>query len=83
VGQHVATVSDREREVHVLLDEQHRRSVADREVTHDRQQALDHDRSETEAELIEQQEPWLAGECPREGQHLLLAARQQPRPAVQ
>ena len=80
VRQHVAAVSDLERQVDVLLDQQHRGPVGRGELPHHGQQALDDHRREAEAELVEQQQPRAPAERPRDREHLLLAAGQQPRP---
>ena len=78
--QHVAAVGDLEREVDVLLDQQHRGPVRRGELAHHGQQALDDHRREAEAELVEQQQPRAPAERPGDREHLLLSARQQPRP---
>ena len=84
MGEHVAAVGDLEREVHVLLDEQHGAAALLRELPHDRQQPLDDHGRQPEAQLVEQQQLRAARERPRDGEHLLLAAGQQARaPALQ
>ena len=45
--------------------------------THDGEQALDDDRRETQAELVEEEELRAASERPPHGEHLLLATGQQ------
>ena len=67
--------------MHVLLDEQHGAVALLRELPDDRQQPLDDHRREPEAELVEEQELRLPGERPGDGEHLLLASREQARRA--
>ena len=76
--EHVPAVGDLERELHVLLDQQDRATGALRVLPHDREQGLDDHRRKPEAELVEQEQPRLAGERAADGEHLLLAAREQP-----
>jgi 3-oxoacyl-[acyl-carrier protein] reductase len=84
VREHVAAVGDLERQLDVLLDQQHRAAALLRVAPDDRQQALDDDGREPEAELVQQQQARAAGERAGDGQHLLLAAGQQPdRPRLQ
>ena len=78
VREHVAAVGDLEGELDVLLDEEHAASGLLGVLADPRQQALDDHRSEAEAELVEEQQPGLAGERAGDGEHLLLPARQQP-----
>src|SRR4051794_1111302 len=62
----------------MLLDEQDARAALVREPADDRQQPLDDDRREPQAELVEQEQPRPPRERARHRQHLLLAAREQP-----
>jgi hypothetical protein len=77
VREHVAAIRDLKRQRHVLFDEQHRAVVLDGELADDRQQSLDDHRGQPEAELVEQQQLRVPRQRATEGQHLLLAARQQ------
>src|SRR5690242_18739137 len=64
----------------VLLDEQHRTPGIDGVLAHDRQEPLDDQGRQPQAQLVEQKQPWLAGEGAGDREHLLLAAREQPGP---
>ena len=77
VRQDVAAVGDLEREVHVLLDEQHGAAALLRELAHDRQQPLHDHRREPEAELVEEQQLRLPCQRARDREHLLLAPGEQ------
>ena len=82
VGEDVAAVGDRQRELDVLLDEDDAAAALLRVLADDRQQALDDHRRQAEAQLVEQQKPGVAGERPPDGEHLLLAAGEQAAAAV-
>ena len=81
VGEHVPAVCDLERELDVLLDEQHTAARVERVPMNNREQRLDDDGGEPERELVEEQQSGAAGEPARDGEHLLLAAREEPDPA--
>ena len=66
----------------MLLDEQDPATAVLGVLAHDGQEALDDERGQPEAELVEQQQPRVAGQGPRDREHLLLATRQQPAAAV-
>ena len=78
VREHVPAVRDLERELDVLLDEQHAAARVERVLVHDRQQALDDHGGEPERELVEEEQAGPAGEPARDREHLLLAAREEP-----
>src|SRR4051794_41391895 len=74
-GQHVAAVCDRERDVRVLLDDEHR----DAGLVHlldDLERTLDEDRREAHRRLVHQQQLRLRHQRPTHRHHLLLAARE-------
>ena len=75
-------VGELERELDVLLDEEDAGAGVGCVGADDREHALDDHRCESEAELVDEEQPWPAGECAREGEHLLLAAREQPGATV-
>ena len=77
-----AAVGDLERHVHVLLDDEHAGIGLVGDAPHDRQQALDDDRRQPEAHLVDEQALRLRRQRPGHRQHLLLAARQQAGEAV-
>jgi hypothetical protein len=79
VGQDVAAVGDAQRQVNVLFHEQHARPAAGRVLPHHRKEPADDDRSQAEAHLVEHQQFRLAGQGAGDREHLLLAAREQPR----
>ena len=60
----------------VLLDEEHGQALARVEVGDDLEDLLDDERGEPERRLVEQQQFWPAHQRARDGEHLLLAARQ-------
>jgi hypothetical protein len=82
VGEDVAAVGDLQRQVHVLLDEQHGGARRIGRGADHGQQPLDDDRRQAEAELVEQQQLGAAQESTGDGQHLLLASGQQAGPAA-
>ena len=77
VAQDVGPLRDRQAEVHVLLDEEHGGAgfVGDR--PHGRQESLHRDRRESEAQLVDEQQARVACQRAGDGEHLLLAAREQ------
>src|SRR4051812_4004040 len=77
VGQHVATIGDGERNLDVLLDEQHRASTLPRVLGDNRQQSFNDDRRQAERHLVEQQQPRSASESTSQREHLLLTTGQQ------
>ena len=66
----------------MLLDEQDPAAAVLRVLAHDRQEALDDERRQAQAQLVEEQELGLASEGPPDREHLLLATRQQAAAAV-
>ena len=78
MGEDVAAVGDLEREVDVLLDEEHAAPALLCELADDGQELLDDQRREPEAELVEEQQLRPARERARDREHLLLAAREEP-----
>jgi hypothetical protein len=82
VGHDDAAVGDVERELYVLLDEQDAGAGVGGVGAHDREHALDDHRRKAEAELVDEEQSWSARERAREGEHLLLAAGEQPGAAV-
>ena len=69
-------IGDIERQRGVLLDEHDRRALRV-DLTHHFAYAFDHQRREAQGRLVEQQQLRLAHERAPDGEHLLLAARQQ------
>ena len=69
-------VSDLERQADVLLDEHHRAPVVGRDLADRAEQALDDDRREAHAQLVDQQHLRSLDQRPRHREHLLLAARE-------
>jgi hypothetical protein len=67
-------VADVEGEVGVLLHDQHRQSVIAIEVTELCEQLAGHEGGQTQRGLVEQQQAGTGHHCPRQRQHLLLAA---------
>ena len=65
VGQHVGAVGDLERELDVLLDEQHGGAQLLGDAAQDRQQPLDDHGREPEAHLVDQQQPRRAAQRAR------------------
>ena len=82
VGEHVAAVGNGERDLDVLLHQQHGAAALPGVRGDHREESLDDHGGEPERELVEQQQPRPAGERPPERQHLLLAAREQSDAAV-
>ena len=62
----------------MLLDEQYAAARVERVLLHDRQEALDDHGGEPERELVEEEQAGPAGQSARDGEHLLLAAREEP-----
>jgi ABC-type dipeptide/oligopeptide/nickel transport system ATPase component len=79
--EHAAAIGDLERQLYVLLTSRTAVpcswSPAARPAV-----ALDDDRSEAEAELIEQQEPWFTRQGAGDREHLLLASGKEANPAT-
>src|ERR1019366_9078993 len=82
MSEHVGAVGDLEAEPHMLFDEDDRRLALVGELADDRQQALDDDRSEAQAELIEQQELRLPRQGAGDREHLLLSAGEKASAAI-
>src|SRR3954468_12354248 len=78
---HVGTARRLEREQRVLLDEKNRYALR-RYVAHDLEYLRYHQRGEAHRRLVEEQQLGLAHERARDGQHLLLAARERSRDLV-
>jgi hypothetical protein len=78
VRQDVAPIGDLQRQVHVLLHQQHAGSVAGGGGPDRREQPVYDNRGQAQAHLVEHQQLRPAAERPRDRQHLLLAAGQQP-----
>ena len=81
-AQHDDPIGHAQRLAGVLLDEQH----ADAGVgssSYRPEQALHDQRREPERQLVDEQQARVARERPSERQHLLLSAREEPRPAPQ
>ena len=68
---------DPEREMDVLLDEDHACPGLVRDTAHDRQQPLDNDGCQTETHLVDHQHFRVADQRPRHSEHLLFATREQ------
>jgi len=73
VGQDVAAIRDPQRQVHVLLDQQHPGPVAGRGVPYRRQQPVHDHRGQAQAHLVQHEQLRPAVERARDGEHLLLA----------
>ena len=82
VGEHVAPVGDGQGDVDVLLDEQHGAAALLGIAWTRPASDVRRSRGEPERQLVDQHQPWLARQRRSEREHLLLAARQQPCPAV-
>ena len=67
----------------VLLDEEHGQALARVELGDDLEDLLDDERREPERGLVEQQQLRPAHQRARDGEHLLLAARQRAAALVQ
>ena len=65
VGEHVGAVGDRERHVHVLLDEQHPAAGVVGDGPEHREEALDDHRRQAEAHLVDHEQPRPRGQRPR------------------
>src|SRR5712691_6968473 len=72
--QHVRAGCSVERDVRVLLDDEHREAVVGIELLDDAEDLLDGRRREPERRLVEHQQPWAADERAGEREHLLLSA---------
>ncbi len=80
---HEHMVGDLQRLLHVLLDEQNADAVLVRRPAN-RLEQPDHDeRREPERELVDQKHLRRPGKCAGKRQHLLLAAREEPGPALE
>src|SRR5262249_30717054 len=76
--EHVARVGRLQREMGVLLDDEHGQALALVELADDAEELRDEHRREPERRLVEQQEPRPQDEGARECEHLLLAAAERP-----
>ena len=83
MAEDVGPVSHLQREVDVLLDQQHTDTGVDGDLTEHREEPLDDDGRQAEAHLVDHQQLWLRGQRTRHGQHLLLASGQQAGLAIQ
>jgi hypothetical protein len=77
--EHGPAVSDSEREIEVLLDNQHRGSVSRSFVAQHADDAIDNGRLQAFRDLVNEQQAWSKHEGAGENQHLLFAARQRAR----
>lgn len=82
VAEDVAAICDREREMDVLLDEQHARTAVVDDLAQDLQQVLDDDRRQAEAHLVDHQELRSRRERACHRQHLLLSTGEQACPSI-
>jgi hypothetical protein len=84
---HIAAMSQPQRMMGVLLDEEHGHVLPLVDLADDAEDLLDDQRRQAERRLVEQQEAGPAHQCARDRQHLLLAARQRtaalPLPLLQ
>src|SRR5260221_14159912 len=78
----VGAVGERQRESRHLVDEQDGRGFRAQPLER-REQIVDPLRPEAERRLVEQQQPRPRHQAARDGEHLLLAAGEQPRALVQ
>src|SRR5216684_4039822 len=76
--EHVAAARDAERHARVLLDHEHGRAEALVDLADAVEHRLHQDRGEPQRGLVEQKEPGPSHEAARDGEHLLLPARQLP-----
>ena len=79
----VDTIGDAEGQPHVLFDEQHAGRLLGRDPPHGVEEAPDDAGGEAERQLVEEEQRGLGRDRTREGEHLLLAARQQPGDATE
>ena len=77
--QDVSAIGDIEGHPHVLLDHQHTAPGLIGDVANDREESLDDDRREAEAQFVDEQTPRLGDERSRHGEHLLLTTGEQAR----
>ena len=77
VVQNVSAVGNVEGQIDMLLDDEHPGPSAVGEVAHDGQKMFDDDRGQTEAHLIDEQQPRLRHQSAGHSQHLLFATRKQ------
>ena len=73
----VGAVRHGEHECHVLFDQQHAGAELLGDGPQHRQQAVDDDRGQAQAHLVDHQQPGSAEHRPGDREHLLLAARQE------
>src|ERR1700682_97767 len=75
--EHVAAVGDAQRLIHVLLDEQHRHSLSV-DLPDGDENGLHQERRQSQRRLVEKEQARVGHQPARDGQHLLLAARERP-----
>src|SRR6185369_6545825 len=76
VDHHMRAVSEPQRVESILLDQENRQALGAVELADRRKDLANDQRGKPERRLVEQQKPRPGHEGPRNGQHLLLAARQ-------
>src|ERR671925_1221277 len=72
--EHVRGLRELQRDVRVLLDDEHRQALLLVQLADDAEDLRDEQRRETERRLVEEQQPRTLHERAREREHLLLAA---------
>ena len=77
VLQHIAVIRCIERHVGVLLDQQNSGAALAVDAHHDLENFLSQLGAQAQTWLVEQDQVWVRHQGPRDGQHLLLSARQQ------
>jgi hypothetical protein len=82
VHEHHCGVGDREHDGHVLLDQQHAHAEIVGNPPDNGGELIDDDRRQSQAHLVDEQEPGATGEGSGDGEHLLFAAGQEVRPPV-
>src|SRR4051794_2873780 len=83
VAEDVCPVSQLQGFRYVLLDEQHARPEVGGHTAQDWQKPLHDHRGQTEAHLVDEQQPGLCNKCTADGKHLLLASGQDARLAIE
>ena len=76
--EHVRGLRELQRDVRVLLDDEHGQALVLVQLLDDPEDLGDEERREAERRLVEQQQPRPLHECAREREHLLLAAAERP-----
>src|SRR4051794_4327887 len=83
VAEDVCPVSQLQGFCHVLLYEQHACPEVSGNPAQDRQEPLHDHRGQTEAHLVDEQQPGLSNQCASDREHLLLASGENARLAVE